>query len=365
MGIFSTFTKILPPPKVMFMSGIGVDISDTSIKYISFKPTLRPQKVRVLDKWGDMDVPEGVLENGEVLDVKGLSGVLKEFKKETEAEFIRVSLPEEQAYVFETEIKQGIPLKEIYGLLEFRLEENVPISARDAIFDYEIIPSLYKEGMSQVVVVAYQRETVLKYHDACLAADLVPLAFEVESQAMARAVISEDYNEVVMLVDFGKTRTGIGIVHQGHLLYTSTIDIGGQKLSEVLRKKLGDVPEKELTNLKNNFGLIRGLEDETIFELLLPAVSVIKDELALRMRYWHQKDNNFSEKRRIKKIILSGGSVNLRGFPEYLKETLKVECERADVWKNSFDTKLVVPPIDRRHSFGYTTAVGLALKSTF
>lgn len=342
---------------------MGVDISDTSMKYVSFEPTLRPNKVSILDKWGDITIPENVLQRGEIKDPKVLSSVLAEFKEKTGAEFIKVSLPEERAYIFETEIKKNVPLKEVQSLLEFRLEENVPISAREAIFDYEILSSESSSHVAKVVVAAYQRETILNYYEACRSAGLTPLSFEVEAQAMARAVVPANMKDTVMLIDFGKTRTGVGIVNNGVLLYTSTIDIGGGQLSQVLRKVLGDVAESELTKIKNTSGLVREIDNSRVHDALISTISVIKDEIASRMQYWHLKDIN-RDSRRIKKIILCGGSVNLKGLPEYLSESLNVPCVRADVWENAFQTNLVVPPINKRYSYGYATAIGLALKNT-
>jgi type IV pilus assembly protein PilM len=362
MSVLASLAKLLPPPSYISMPSIGVDISDTSMKYVSFVPTLRHKATRVLDQWGDIEIPETALDRGEIKDAKMLANVMKEFKARTKAEYIRVSLPEERAYIFETEIKRDVPKKEIQSLLEFRLEENVPISARDALFDYELIPSKDKESVVRVVVAAYQKEVVMKYYEVCKEAELTPLSFEVEAQAMARAVVPIADQDTIMLVDFGKTRTGIGIVNSGVLLYTSTIDIGGGQLSQALRKTIGgDVSEKELIDLKNSTGLIKELDDAKVQEALLSTISVIKDEIASRMQYWHLKDDNRND-RRIKKIIICGGSANLKGLPEYLSEVLGVSCTRADVWQNAFHTELVVPPIDRRHSYGYAAAIGLAIK---
>jgi type IV pilus assembly protein PilM len=363
MRLQNALSKFIPPPAYMALPSVGVDISDTSLKYISFISTLRTEKFRILDLWGDIDIPDNVLQRGEIKDIKILTDVLKEFKSKTKAEFIRVSLPEERAYIFETEIKKNIPLKEIQSLLEFRLEENVPISARDAIFDYEVVANNEESNSLKIVVAAYQKETIMQYYEVCKVAKLTPLSFEVEAQAMARAVVPDSFKETVMMIDFGKTRTGVGIIHEGSLLYTSTIDIGGGQLSQVLRKIVGDLAESELTNIKNTSGLIRGVDDTRVYEALITTISVIKDEIAARMQYWHLKDSNQSS-RRIKKIILCGGSVNLKGLPEYLTESLGVPCVRADVWVNAFRTDLVVPPIDKRHSYGYATAIGLALKKT-
>jgi len=123
------------------------------------------------------------------------------------------------------------------------------------------------------------------------------------------------------------------------------------------------VAEKELTHLKNTEGLIRGVDSSEVYDALLSTVSVIKDELATRMQYWHMRSDNLSE-RRISSVILCGGSANLKGLPAYLTETLGVTAVRGNVWENTFSLDETIPPIDKRHSFGYATAVGLALKTT-
>jgi type IV pilus assembly protein PilM len=346
------------------MPSIGVDISDTSLKYVSFHPIRQAGVERKLKQWGDIAIPGGIVHRGQVNEPKQLAAALAEFKSETNAEFVSVSLPEERAYLFETEIKRDTPLKEVRSLLEFRLEENVPIPSKDVYFDYMLLPGNQKSKNIQVAVAAYARETIEHYYGACIDSGLRPVSFEVEAQAMARATVPSDIKGAVMLVDFGKTRTGIGIIHKGVLLYTSTIDIGGEMLSKSLRKVLGtDVSESSLTTLKNTQGLIRSLKNSNVHDTLISTISVIKDELASRMQYWHIRNGN-SDDRRISSIYLCGGSSNLKGLPAYLTESLGVTTVRANVWENAFSLDSNVPPIDLRHSFGYATAIGLALKQT-
>ena len=69
------------------------------------------------------------------------------------------------------------------------------------------------------------------------------------------------------------------------------------------------------------------------------------------------------KEKKINSIILCGGSSNLKGLPSYFSETLGVPCVRGNVWENVFSLKDTVPPIDRRHSLGYATAIGLGLKN--
>jgi type IV pilus assembly protein PilM len=360
MSFFETITRSFPPPRHMQMPSVGVDISDNSLKYISLTKSHKPGMQYALSEWGGIDIPEGVLDRGQVLDQKQLVQVLRELKSKTKAEFARVSLPEERAYLFETEIKKSTTGKDIRSIIEFRLEENVPIPAREAFFDYDVLESDTDDKAYRVVVASYARETILNYYDACIEANLIPISFEVEAQAMARAVVPTNSPGAYMLVDFGKTRTGVGIVYNGALMYTSTIDFGGASLSENLRKVYGEKSEEEFTILKNTQGLTKKAGDDRCYEALISGVSVLKDELLARVQYWHGKDYKRSD-RRLLKIILCGGSSNLLGFPEYLSESLEIPTVRANVWANTFSLDTYIPPIDARYSYGYATAIGLAL----
>ena len=164
-----------------------------------------------------------------------------------------------------------------------------------------------------------------------------------------------------MIVDFGKTRMGVGIVHQGVLMYTSTIEIAGVQLSQDMRGVLGELAESELTKIKNTKGLLRTKDNEAIATILEKYATTIADELGIRMHYWHSRGIDRDE-REIKKIILCGGSANLFGLPEFLSQKLAVPVERAHVWTNAFSLDEHVPQITRRYSYGYATAIGLALK---
>jgi len=360
MQLLQMIDRWLPPPEILRLSGLGVDISESSIKYIGFSPSYTGLFALSMDSYGEVDIGPDILSQGEIKDVDKLSKVLSEVKKRTGVPYMRLSLPEERVYLFETEIEQGLSQKEIRAQLEFRLEENVPLSPRDSYFDFHISQPLSKGGQCPVAVTVCAKEVIDSYYEACRKAGITPLSFEVESQAIARAVLSKGDRGTRLLIDFGKTRTGLGIVHDGILLYTSTIDIGGNDLSVSLRRQLGEKPEADLTTLKNNFGLVKGADKANYIEALLPVISSVKDEIQTRLNYWNEKNG---ATRPIGEIILCGASANLRGLATYFTETLGVETTLADVWQNAFDPKLLAPPIDRRHSYSYATAVGLALAS--
>ncbi len=360
MAVLSKIAHFLQTPNFITLPSVGVDISDTSIKYIQFKRHKKNRNEFDITQWGEVDLPEGALSRGLVEDQSKFAAAMQEVAKVTKATYVRVSLPEEKAYIFETEIKRGTPMNEVRSLLEFRLEENVPISPREAYFDYDIMEDPLRKNMLRAIVTVYSRDVIQSYYEACRSANLIPLSFEVEAQAIARAAVPKNSTGTHMIVDFGKTRSGVGIVNQGNLMYTSTIDIGGVEMSQTLRRVVGELAESELTRIKNTQGLVRATDNTNVYDSLLGLVSVVKDEINTRIEYWQDTEHT-KEERTIESIILCGGSANLKGLPEYLTETLKIPTARADIWQNAFSIEHRIPPIGRRYSYGYATAAGLAL----
>ncbi len=359
MRILEAMNRWLPPPGILRVGGLGVDISESSIKYIGFEPSRAGMFALSLAHHGEIPIGPDVLSKGEIKDLSALSAALSSVKKATGISHVRVSLPEERVYLFETDVEPDLTAAEVRQQLEFRLEENVPLSPRDAYFDFSYLRPR-DGGRRSVSVTVCAKEVVDAYHKACRAALMTPISFEVESAAIARAVLPRGDRGTRALLDFGRSRTGLGIVRDGELLYTSTIDLGGDDLSNALRRHLGEKTEAELTTIKNQFGLVKGSDRLDASEVLLPIVSSIKDEVQARVRYWNEQNGTT---RAVDHVVVCGGSANLRGLTSYLSETLGIEATMADVWQNAFDPKLLAPAIDRRHSYGYATAIGLALAS--
>lgn len=360
MSVLHALAQVLPPPRYLTFPSVGVDVSDASLKFVKLAFTPARMRTVRLAKWGDLPMESGAVVGGVIQSPDAVVQLLREVKKQCKVNYIRLALPEERAYIFETTVPNDLSFEEIRNQLEFKLEENVPLSARDAFFDYEIVEEVEDEHVFRVVVTVYGQETILAYEDVARRAGLIPLSFEVEAEAASRAIVSQQSQETLLTIDFGKTRTGIGIMHNTALIYTSTIDLGGDELSALMKEHLGDLGEAEFTKLKNTQGLLGGYKSELVQQGLVRIVDRMIGEITARIEYWNARGVEEGE-RRIAKVLVSGGGVNLAGFPEYLEEKLQLPVVRADVWQNMPRRKSTVPPIPERYAYGYSVALGLAL----
>ena len=343
-----------PVPKFLLFSSVGLDISDQSIKYAEL---VRMRGGLELGRFGSVAVPPGVIASGKIQDSKKLITILSDLKMKEKIQHIRVSLPEEQLYLFKMRIP-AVPGNQVRNTIELQLEEHIPIKAPETVFDYRLIAEY--DDVYDLQVSALPEETVESYLSVFRAAELEPLSFELEMEALARAVVPLGDVSTIMIVDFGETRTGISVVSGHIILFTTTLDLGGTALTASIQKAL-NVSFSEAEKLKKSEGLARGGNQE-VFSILLNSLSILRDEINKNYIYWHtHKDEEGKDRPNIEEIILCGGDANLIGLVDYLAASLHVRVTLADPWVNINSLERYIPDIRHEEILGYATALGLAL----
>ncbi|MDO8659130.1 MAG: pilus assembly protein PilM [Candidatus Parcubacteria bacterium] len=353
--IGNAFNRFFPVPKFLLTPSFGLDISDESLKFIELIHTRHGIRV---GRHGERSIPQGIVEAGKIKDPKKMEAILFALRKEEGLESVRVSLLEEQVYLFKLHLdKKG--LVSIRESIELALEEYVPISAGEAVFDYEVLKE--DEQGIELQVATIPKNVIESYLSIFKNSKISVQSFELEPQAIYRAVVQKGDMDTYMIVDFGERRTGIFIVSRGVVMFTSTLDVGGVMLNDMIAKNF-NVNYQEAEEMKRKFGLQRNTQNREIFSVLLNSVSILRDELVKHFIYWHtHKDEEGKNNPSIKKIILCGGDSNLIGLADYLSVSMKTKVEIANVWVNILNTKEYVPDITFKRALSFAAALGLAL----
>lgn len=349
------FFRFFPVPNFFSTSSFGLDISDESIKFLELVNTKNGIRI---GRHGERHIPPGIIESGKIKDSKKIEEILLSLGGEIGLRSVRVSLPEEQIYLFKLHLEKT-GLENIRESIELALEEHVPISAQDAIFDYEI---LFEDAKGLELQVATIPKNIIESYLTIFQNSKISVqSFELEAQAVARAVIKKGDMDTYMIVDFGEKRTGIFIISCGVAMFTSTLDFGGEMITNTIAKNF-KLSHEEAEKMKKEYGLQRNAVNKELFSVLLNSVSVLSDEIVKHFLYWHtHKDEENKNNPPIKKIILCGGDSNLIGLADYFSVSTKSKVETANVWVNIMDTKDYVPEIDFKQALSFATALGLAL----
>ena len=353
------FHQFFPPPRFLEVPVVGLAISDNAISAIEL---VRNKGAFAVGRFGRRVLPPGILSLGYIHNKDAVIEELRKLKDSLKLDFVNASLSEEKAYLFRTKIPR-VPQKEIRGVLEFKLEENVPIPASDAIFDYTVITQAGHDTSDHldVGVTVLPKKVVDTYVEVLDAVNITPLSFETEAQAISRAIIGRGDEDTYLVVNIGETKTGLFIVSDEVVHFTSSIAIGGADITKAIAKHLS-VSVEEAANIKQKHTVFKSKKNLDLFLLLMNAVSVLKDEVRKLSVYWNTHGDAPGEiGKKISQIILCGHDSGLTGFAEYLSQVLQSKVEAGNVWRNAFSFEEYIPPILFDESLDYAAAVGLAL----
>jgi Tfp pilus assembly PilM family ATPase len=317
---FDKLSRAFPPPKFLDFPFTGLSISDSKIHCIQFG---RKENSLRIEKYTEKIIPPGVIVSGQINDKEALIDMLKALKKELNLNYVKVSLPEEKAYLFTAKIPK-VTQKEIISAIESKIEENVPVSPNELLFDYKLMD----QGLKDYFIVSVSTASISfidLYVDIFEKAELPLLSLEIESQAIVRALLPEknkDGLDTVLVVNFGPEKIGLYVAFNRVVYFTSTLSTKGED--------------------------IRALE-------------FLSQEIKKLYLYWHTlKQNAGKPEKKIKQIIVCGEGVK-EEIVSYLSTNNHTPTILGNVWTNAFDINSNVPEMPFIDSLRYATAAGLAL----
>lgn len=339
-----TFFDFFPTPKFITMPSAGLLLADENIFFVNLERGKGGNLV--LKEYGKEQIPNGIIENGDIKNPKEIVDLLSNFRKKYNISFVKTSLPDEKAFLFRTTIPK-MSVEEIREALQFKIEENVPLMANEAIFDFQVLPWEDKEAKEiQVVVSVVGEELVFNYLNIFKESGLKPVLFEIESQSIVRAVIEKGDMRPYIIVNVGVGKIGLYIVDRGLVQFTSNLNLGKDFFSSLTFSR-----KEENIRYKD--------EQAMVYTKSADTERVLKDEIDKLLAYW--SSFNPTSKAKIEKIILCGEGALDQNAKNYFKTYFSFPIELANVWTNAFSLDHVTPDLPFEESFKYVAAIGLAL----
>jgi type IV pilus assembly protein PilM len=298
-----------------------------------------------------------------IQDPSALLAILKKVKEKAGYDFVHVSLPEEKGYIVEMVFPASAG-KDLYGAIELHLEEQVPLEASNITFDYEVVhyPKEIAGGSYIVQISATETSIASVYFDVCKEAGLLPVTFELESQAIARAVVPEGA-ETTMIVDVGREQSNVSVVCRNMVRTSTSISLGGNTLAKAIQDDL-KIDAVEAVRLKEDEGLMRRGQAQSPFYSIVRIATILRDEIYQRLTYWNTGRDRSNVKDAVRKIVLCGGNASIPGLTEYLTSGANVPVSIGNPWINVLNFDEQIPEIHAREALKYCTAIGLALRSS-
>jgi type IV pilus assembly protein PilM len=347
------YSKLFTPPKFLEMPAVCLEILPSGISFFLAKDT---EKGHLPEMFGFVSLPVGAISQGEIIKKEAVIKALEEIKQKTRVGFARLSIPEEITYFFKTRLPV-LESKEIRDILDFKIEENVPLTAKEAVFDYDIIPTPKTgHGLDLVVSVA-PLKVIDEWQNILSSVGLVPVLFSPESNNVAKSVIKDNNQQVIVIANIRESSIVLKLVVYGIVCQTSSIAFGSSAFTDLLAKYF-KVSAEEATKIKEEKLYVESAESGEIFSYLINTISAVKDEIYKFISYCNERADVDGQ---VDKVILCGRDALIVGLDKYLAHNLNIRVEVANVWVNNFDLNVYTPEISRLDSMDKATVNGLSL----
>ncbi len=333
---------------------VGIDFGTHTVKAVELKNILgTPQLVNL----GTQLTPKGVINSEERQDQKKLGEALKLLYANSKIKNVNVvmALPEFSVFTRFLEFP-GVKKEELKQAVYYEAKQYIPVPIEEVQMSYVIIGFNEEKNAPRVLLVAAPKKIVEIYMNVANFANLDLIAIETESVAMGRAMFRSSGKKDCVMLDFGANSTDMSIMNNGSLVFSQSISIGSDSLTQAIVNKFNfDYNRSE--EFKRGYGLIPNVLEGKIYSALSPIVESIMIEVRRGIEFYKNKTMSVAPN----EYLLNGDGALLPGLTEYVSKSLGVSAEVANPWlnivvENKFKNLVV------KSGSSYSVAIGLALK---
>jgi type IV pilus assembly protein PilM len=344
----------------------GLDINDLSLKIAKLE---KKRKGFVLTSFNETKIPQNIVDGGVIKDEAALTEIIKSAYhlvkgKKINTKHVVASLPEEKSFLQVIQMPK-MERKELNLAVPLEVENYIPLPINEVYLDFQVLPPV-KDYFNylEVLIVAMPKKIVDSYISCFKSAGLFPIVFEVEGEAIARALVKKQNNpSPLVIIDFGQNNTNLIVFSGKSIRFTCSIPISSQQLTTTISENL-KVPTREAEKLKIEYGLVEKKSDKKA-EKVSKAITPILDDLAKQIKKYlnfysdHSSFEYLLPSAEIEKIMFCGGGSELNGLAEFMSKKLDIAVEIGDPLVNSVILKKAR---NIKNIPSFTTAIGLALR---
>ncbi len=225
--------KMSPPPGALSLAETSIYMSKGYARYMFFDKTT---EYLTAVSWSEAMVPSliGKEDIGPEEGVEDMVAILSGFRNKTQSNNVIVVVPEESVYVFRIKLPKLSSTKEIKGAIELRLEENVPLSAGDTIFEIDELDSS-NENQNSYSVSAISGQFMEGNLEVFRRAGYTVVGVDTEGRSLSRILTKNDQGPV-LIVSTKVGSTTFVISSNGKVLFSSTTPTGRDSIIKSISK---------------------------------------------------------------------------------------------------------------------------------
>lgn len=334
---------------------VGIDFGNHSVKAVELR---KPQGSNPeLINFGSQKTPHGVINSDDDVHQRQLADAVKTLFSTSKMKNNNVvmALPEYTVFTRFLEFP-GVKEEELDDAVYYQAKEYIPMPINDVQMSYVSLGYNQDKNAHKVLLVAAPRKIIDIYISVVEKAGLIPLAIETESVAMGRAMFKATRMQHVVMLDFGSSSTDMSIMLDGQLVFSQSIAIGSDSLTQAIVNKF-NFEYQQAEEYKRNYGVVEGILEGKVYAALSPIIDAIITEISRGVEFYKNKTLSPVPKN----FLMNGDGAMLPGLGDYISKAMNVDAVIANPWNN-----IIVPDkfknIVAKSASSYSVAIGLALK---
>jgi Tfp pilus assembly PilM family ATPase len=351
-SFLSSVGNVFPPPSFMSFPRAVFFVGPGIIRYLSIKSS---SLIRGIQLFGSFPT--------QLSDVDDFSDEIRTTIKVVVGDFLArkghkhstLIFPEKDVYLFRVFLPK-MKHSEIRSAVELRIEENIPVSAADVVFEFDIVHETERGIL--VAVSAVPRRSLDRLVANVSDSGLLVVAVETEARALARTFTGNGLSSS-LIIFIGETDTVCVVASCGVALFSSTISLS----SVLFRKALSEtfsISLEKADQFRDESVSAGHMSDSVVVAKLAPEIKILRDELSKIIEYWsvHAQAEGVPP---VEKIILSGSNSSLPSFVQHVAAGFKIPVEVGNVWSMVAEQGGIID-ISKTQSLDYAVLIGALIK---
>lgn len=345
----------------------GLDIGDRTFKLVQMEHGHAKDGYQ-LAAWGSVDVPEGIMEGGEIKDmdkaVECIRRLIKGVRGRLSGRAVVACLPEAKTFIKIVNAAAGDE-ESLRKAVVSELERSIPLPLSELYYDWRLIsaPETAAAGApiapsSRVLLGAAPRRLVDDYTAMLESAGLAPLALEIEATSISRAIVPGTAltDDAIGILDIGGTRSSLVVVDGGALQMSISIPISGIGITQAVSESLA-ISVDDAEKLKRECGLDANRCEDKMWQILQPLIEDMTDKIRNALRFYQI---GFPSGKKVERIYLCGGGAQFHEIDTVLSRKLTLQVIRGNALANV--SKKLPRGFEAEGSLEYATAIGLGIR---
>ena len=322
-------------------TGIGLEINP---QQINIAQMIKQGQHYKLLKNVSKEVPEGVYEDGQIVDSLTLAELIKQTLKENKisAKKVAAAVPMREAIIRIIPVPAELDEQELRDMiLVHEASLYLPYPREEVDLDYlKLGYFMDEDGIEKVnvLLVATKREVTDLYLEVFQQAELQVDVLEINSFALIRTIREQlrqfGAKEAVVLVDIEFDSTEIAIIVEGVPQFSRTVPIGTYQMRTELSEAMGlpmsrdtdSLQEMSLMTLPENGEDAGASQLNPGMSALLKILGELTDELGRSINFYL----NQSEDLEVAQLLLAGPGAGIGQIDEFFTQRLNIPTMQID-----------------------------------